>query len=99
MVQSNCVEGPDDSLTRTGSSQHPSELCGLNNLEISSDEKTESQTVGTSEGEIGISHQRLTIIVIGLCLAIFLTALDQVRPSLITCVNVDYRIDSSSNNR
>ena len=45
--------------------------------------KTSHSTVGTSEGETGISHRRLIIIVIGLCLTIFLTALDQVRPSLI----------------
>jgi len=84
MVQYNCVGGPHDSLTRTASTQLPPELVGSDkDLDTSSDEKNESHTVGTSEGETGISHRRLIIIVIGLCLTIFLTALDQVRPSLI----------------
>jgi hypothetical protein len=84
MIQNNGLGGQDDSLTKTTSTSPPPELVGSHkDLETSSDEKNEFHTVGTSEGETGISHRRLTIIVIGLCLTIFLTALDQVHPFFI----------------
>ena len=44
--------------------------------------------IGSSAGDSGVSHRRLVIIVIGLCLTIFLTALDQVHPLNLTFVNV-----------
>jgi hypothetical protein len=87
MVQDNGVRGRNDSLTRTSSTQLLPELVRPHNeLETSSDEKIELHSVATFEGETGISHRRLIIIVIGLCLTIFLTALDQVRASFIALI-------------
>ena len=42
------------------------------------DNKVSPQTTVVQETGHGISHRRLIIIVVGLCLAVFLVALDQV---------------------
>lgn len=62
-------------------------------------ENVRIERVGSAaERTSGISDRRLVIIVIGLCLTIFLTALDQVY-SLKSHVDRDYCLNSSSNNR
>ena len=65
-------------LVKTASRTLPPEL-------VASPEDAEKQTVSTqatignpAAGESGISYKRLVTIMIGLCLTIFLTALDQV---------------------
>ena len=64
-------------LVKTASLTLPPEIVGAA-------EDTEKQGVANghigsaAEGESGISYRRLVTIMIGLCLSIFLTALDQV---------------------
>ena len=44
----------------------------------SAEEVPKSEASNTTTGQLGISYRRLIIIMTGLCLTIFLTALDQV---------------------
>jgi hypothetical protein len=76
------LEGEDRAveLAMTGARELPPELVGTPQDVQELGEKSGAASEGTSvteeEGQ-GISHRRLLIIVIGLCLTIFLTALDQ----------------------
>ena len=65
-------------LARTGARELPPELVGTPQdvQELGEKSGASAGTSVTEEGQ-GISHRRLVIIVIGLCLTIFLTALDQ----------------------
>lgn len=84
----------ETSHTRMGST-HPPPVAGS----PQDAEKGRIETVGSAaDGASGISDGRLIIIVIGLCLTIFLTALDQVY-FLKSEVNKDYCVNSSSDNR
>jgi hypothetical protein len=75
------LEGEDRAveLAMTGARELPPELVGTPQDVQELGEKSggaAGTSVQTEEGQ-GISHRRLLIIVIGLCLTIFLTALDQ----------------------
>jgi len=60
-------------LARRGSSQVPPELTGSTQLQ-------DAEKIGSRGGHAGtgLSYRRLVVIMTGLCLTIFLTALDQV---------------------
>jgi hypothetical protein len=74
------LEGEDRAveLARTGAKELPPELVGTPQdvQELGAKSGAAARTTVMEEQQ-GISHRRLVIIVIGLCLTIFLTALDQ----------------------
>src|SRR5271170_6444339 len=73
------LEGKDRAveLARTGAKELPPELVGTPQDVQELGEKIGAAGTTVTEERQGISHRRLLIIVIGLCLTIFLTALDQ----------------------
>jgi hypothetical protein len=82
MHKENVGEEQDIELAKTGSL--PPEIMGQQeDLEKSSSDHDEQNMAAPTLPETGpgISYRRLVIIMIGLCLTIFLTALDQVRTS------------------
>jgi tetrahydromethanopterin S-methyltransferase subunit A len=68
-------------LIKTASMRLPHEIVGSSENAEKRDVMVGEQQIGNAAvGEAGISSRRLMTIMIGLCLTIFLTALDQVNP-------------------
>src|SRR5271170_385377 len=74
------LEGKDRAveLAMTGAKELPPELVGTpQDVQELGEKKGGATGTSVTEEREGISHRRLLIIVFGLCLTIFLTALDQ----------------------
>jgi len=72
------MEDNANDVVRTTSKNVPPEILGGKGSVETLKSETESNDAATTSPASGISKARRIVIVIGLCMAIFLTALDQV---------------------